>query len=54
VRPLCELVEKLYYFGKACRISATHGGNKVKSVISGDMRLGNDTSHDVRGRAVVM
>jgi len=32
----------------------THGGNKVKSVISGDMRLGNDTSHDGRGRAAVL
>jgi len=31
-----------------------HGGKKVKSVISGDMCLGNDTSHDGGGRAAVM
>jgi len=48
------LVENYFTKEKLRRISATHGGNKVKSVISGDMRLRNDTSHDGRGRAAVM
>ena len=30
---------------KASQSSAAHGGTESNSVISGDMRLGNDTSH---------
>jgi hypothetical protein len=39
---------------KPRRVSAAHGGNKVKSVTSGDMRGGNDIYHDGCGRAAVM
>jgi len=40
------LSKNLFAPKKLLRIPATNGGKKVKSVISGDMCLGNDTSHD--------
>jgi hypothetical protein len=35
-------------------ISAAYGGKRVESVISGDMRVGNVTSHAASGRASCM
>jgi len=46
LRRRLKLVEKPISSKKPRRIPATHGGKKVKSVISGDMGLGNDISHD--------
>ncbi len=46
--------KNLFTTKKLRRISATNGGNKVKSVIYGGVYVGNDTSHDGRGRAAVI
>ncbi len=49
-----SLSKNLFTAKKLRRISATNGGNKVKSVIYGGVYVGNDTSHDGRGRAAVV
>ncbi len=49
-----QLVEKLVYSKKASQNLRHEWRKKDKSVISGGMYVGNDTSHDGRGRAAVM
>ncbi len=49
-----SLSKNLFTAKKLRRISATNGGKKAKSVISGGVYVGNDTSHDGRGGASVI